>query len=1128
MARTGRSGFHSTLHQMVQRSPPVQGHETITFRPRETLDMARNLSDLLINDSPVFIVMTDVEGNILMMNDSMLQVLDYSRDEVLGKALADCFVKEENCERLREGFEKSIQSCEVISVEICLQAKNGRDLPVRWQIQPTLKHDGAVDFLFGVGIDLAERREMEQKIRESERRYRGLFQMVHLPMFLLDPSDGSIIDANPAACQFYGYTPEQITAMKITQINTLDPSIVCREMGRAAVGDANHFFFKHRLANGTIRDVEVFACGINISDRSFLYTVVYDITERKRMEEELMREREEQYLLFDSIPAMIFYKNRRNRFIRVNRAFADFYGLSQKEIEGFTMEDLFPENAEKSYQNDLVVLETGKPRTGILDMIDTRSGPKWIQTDKLPFRDENGNIVGILGFSTDITEPKKAGEAIQALVESASDANGHNYFNRMINHICEWLGADFALVVQILDKDHIKVLSINSAGNEIASAEKEFRKTPLSPLIEQGFLYIPENTCKLFPHMESVIHVNAEGFVGIVIQGRDGCPAGLICAISLRKMILPKRAEEVLRIFASKAFLEMERIRSEVALRESEERYRSLVETSPDAIAMTDFDGNIITANHRFAALLGLKSPAGSISAVHNVVSYLSPKDRARAGKKIFALLSGKSSRVSDEFTIIRSDGTVFPSEVSASLVRDEHSNPQAFIGIMRDITERKEAETRLYEEHARLEYRLRNERLISEIASLLNSADTLDVVLERIAVLIMKSIPVSNIYLYRFDTDEEKLVSSHQWSYSSEQEISGNDSFIKIIDSPLFITRLRTGDSLIFNTFSDFPESDRASFHAIGIRSLVVFPLGTEGILRGAIGFCRKSEGEWEPEEHSLFRIVADMISNAFERDDNFQARIEAERSHAEAVKMAERSSRLASIGTLAAGISHEINQPLTALKVKVDSILYWQEMNVAMPPEDLTQDLQFISQQTERIDDIIKHMRALARQEKGGAPSEITINPIINEVLSLLRQRISARGIRLELRLDDTLPPVKGHKTLLHQVVINLIVNAVDALAASSRADKAIVVSTGVQDGFCCFEVFDNGPGIPENIMNRLFDPFFSTKIGSEGMGLGLSICHNIVTGLGGTITVANRPEGGARFTVSIPASYETRRNS
>jgi PAS domain S-box-containing protein len=266
--------------------------------------------------------------------------------------------------------------------------------------------------------------------------------------------------------------------------------------------------------------------------------------------------------------------------------------------------------------------------------------------------------------------------------------------------------------------------------------------------------------------------------------------------------------------------------------------------------------------------------------------------------------------------------------------------------------------------------------------------------------------------------------------------------------------------------------------------------------------------------DEHGEPRAYIGIVRNITERK-------EAERRHAEAMKMAERSSRLASVGTLAAGISHEINQPLTALKVKVDSMLYWKEMNVAIPQEDFDQDLRFISQQTERIDDIIKHMRALARQEKGQDPVDISLNGVIGDVIPLLRQRISAHGIQLVQNLDPALPPVRGHKTLLQQVVINLMVNAVNALDESKKNEKKITVSTRHNHSQCFLEIVDNGIGISEEYLNQIFDPFFTTRIGGEGMGLGLSICHNIVTGLGGTVTVENTRDGGARFLVSIPIS-------
>ncbi len=1073
--------------------------------------------DVLIQSSPGFIVMIDADGKVMMMNDSMLKALGYSLGDAFGVNFIKLFVPDERRSALSDHMENCILTNEIISAESSILARDGREIPVEWRFRPILNETGMFDFVLGAGVDLTYQKETEKRRRENENLFRSLFRNNPVPMLLIDPSTARIVDSNDAAGLFYGYSADKLAAMKITELNTLPESEVLREMASALSLEKNSFRFMHRLSDGTVKNVEVLSNPIVIGDTTYLYSVVYDITDRKRMEEELLREREEQLLLFDSIPLMIFFKNRRNRYVRVNRAFCEFYGLAKKQIEGSTAWELFPESAERLFSDDLAVIETGRSKRTILNLVDTPHGTRWLQTDKVPFRDEAGEIIGVLGYSTDITEPKNAGEAIHALVESGGDQSEPNAFERIAERMGVWLGTSCIMVARCTDGINASALSVRVDGEPAQIRDFVVAGTPAEEIIRTGFIYRREGTNSEFPACEEVFSFPAEGFVGISICDSTGLVVGLLCAWSRGRLLLPNRAEEVMRIFASKAFAEMERLRSEDAFRESEERYRTLVETSPDAIVMMDLEGAMLMINRQTALMLGFDHAGDAMGTGRVLYDFIAPEDRVRVKKTMETLVS-ESGRVTGSFDVLRVDGSRLPVEVSASLIRNATAEPVAVITIIRDITERKVAEQKLIEKHIHLAAMLQNERMLSEVASMINSAETLDTVIGRIVEIIIDAISVSRVCICR-RVDESgdlkpyggcghmvdpgyvacicALLREHA---SLAEAVSGRKSVL-VEDTSIF-----TG-----------PTGDNIRAKEIG--SFAILPLAVGGVEKGVIVFSRKEPAKWTKGEGDLFRIIADMISNAMERDDNFMARLDAEKRHAEVLRLAERSSRLASIGTLAAGISHEINQPLTALKVKVDSLLYWSEVNESIPQNDLSSDLTFISQQAERIDDIIKHMRALARQEKGHEPKEIDVNQVIEDVLSLLRQRISAHGILIDLKLDKKLPHIRGHRTLIHQVIINLVVNAIHALDEFTRQDKAITIRTGVRDDSVVMEVLDNGPGIAAENLNQVFDPFFTTKIGGEGMGIGLSICHNIVTGFGGVILAENRPEGGARFEVSIP---------
>jgi PAS domain S-box-containing protein len=145
----------------------------------------------------------------------------------------------------------------------------------------------------GLEAEAEERRKTAEALRQSEERYRSLFHNNHAVMMIVDPATGAIVDVNPAAAAFYGYPLEELRQLTMSSINTLNPADIQEEMKRAASQERNHFLFHHRLASGEIRPVEVFSGPIEIGGRTFLYSIVHDITERTRAEEEV-RELNEQ------------------------------------------------------------------------------------------------------------------------------------------------------------------------------------------------------------------------------------------------------------------------------------------------------------------------------------------------------------------------------------------------------------------------------------------------------------------------------------------------------------------------------------------------------------------------------------------------------------------------------------------------------------------------------------------------------------------------------------------------------------------------------------------------------------------------------------------------------------------
>ena len=238
------------------------------------------------------------------------------------------------------------------------------------------------------------------------------------------------------------------------------------------------------------------------------------------------------------------------------------------------------------------------------------------------------------------------------------------------------------------------------------------------------------------------------------------------------------------------------------------------------------------------------------------------------------------------------------------------------------------------------------------------------------------------------------------------------------------------------------------------------------------------------------------------------------------------QRARKLEAMSALAGGIAHEINQPLSALHLYASGLQMLLEKQGELPPETTQERLTLIMSEADKIRNIITHMRALVMQE-GSVPVEsVDLAATVDASLGVMRQQLETRNIRVTRDFSAQLPPVRSNAVQLQQVVVNLLANAIHALDGCSQEQhpgfapqillRAFLGENGKK---VRLEVSDNGPGLPKG-SERIFDPFFTTKEKHQGMGLGLSIVHAMISLWGGEIgAVSRHPKlGGASFFVDL----------
>lgn len=227
---------------------------------------------------------------------------------------------------------------------------------------------------------------------------------------------------------------------------------------------------------------------------------------------------------------------------------------------------------------------------------------------------------------------------------------------------------------------------------------------------------------------------------------------------------------------------------------------------------------------------------------------------------------------------------------------------------------------------------------------------------------------------------------------------------------------------------------------------------------------------------------------------------------------------TRVGILGELSGAFAHELNQPLTAILSNAQAarlILEQEPVNFS----EIRDILDDIVDDDSRAGRVIDRLRGLMKKSDASFQA-LEFNTVVREVLDLARSDLIGRNVAVNTDLSHDLPTVRGDKVQLQQLLLNLVMNACDAMDTVERSSRILTLSTATEvNGTVRVSIIDRGRGISPNLALRVFEPFFTTK--EQGLGLGLSICRTIVAAHNGRLEVSNNPEGGAIFSVTLPNS-------
>jgi len=519
-----------------------------------------------------------------------------------------------------------------------------------------------------------------------------------------------------------------------------------------------------------------------------------------------------------------------------------------------------------------------------------------------------------------------------------------------------------------------------------------------------------------------------------------------------------------------------------------------VLEAAPIGVVISAEGGAIVSANPALETMFGYRP--GTL--VGRSLEVLLPERlrpaHARHRASYFAAPRTRPMGIGQELVGLRADGREFPIEVSLSFLR-AGERPLA-IGFVTDISRRREIEGRLYVEFEVTRALLESPTLLDAVPRLIRVAcEHLDWEVGELWLLD----PAGGLRWYglwqRPGVDAGALERASRGAVLTAGV--GLPGRAWQSGRALWVREL-PGDGL---------RRRREAFKAMGLQTALAVPIARDGRTTGVMTFFSRDAREADDGLLTAMNDMGARIASYVERK-----RLQDDLArHREALS---HSEKLAALGTLTAGLAHELNNPLGIISSRVELMLV--EAAEHGLSRTVIEDLQVVHRNLQRVARLAQALRAFGRQS-GREHVPVDLNKVVEESVLLVQKTLAAENIRMDATLAPGTLMVAADPNALQQVMLNLITNAREAMSQGGVIRLATAPVTGAP-AHVRITVADDGPGIPAEHLPRIFDPFYTTK--PQGTGLGLSVTYGIVEEHRGRITVDSAPGRGTTFVITLPA--------
>jgi PAS domain S-box-containing protein len=911
------------------------------------------------------------------------------------------------------------------------------------------------------------RKMSEDTLMESETRFKKLFEDSAEPIILL--KDGFFIEYNKAALNILGFDLKEELIGKTPW--DLSPEFQpdgkasiqkAEEMINLALEKGSHIFeWVHKRNDDSEFYVEVSLSPIVMRGEELIYVTWRDLTQRRLAQEELIASERKFREMADLLPQIVFEVDINGTFTFINKVSVDIYGYSQEEIKAGVnvFQIIAPEEHPRVKENIANLFKgisgTGNEYTAL--MKDGTRFPVVIYSNPIL---KDGKPVGLRGIVIDITENKRAEEEILQVKTQLQN----------VLHA--------ATEVSIIATDIDGTITLFNTGAEKMlgyKAEEVIGKcSPLCFHLEEELNHKSEEL--FFNH-----NISVKGFEIFITSARlySGESSEWTYLkkdngkIKVNLVITEvKNQSNQITGYLGIATDITKRKEAEVALRENEERFRSLVQGLNDSISIVDSNGIIIYQSPSSERLIGYK-PEEMIG--HNCLEFVYHEDLHYVQKELELVVGSENDGRPTLYRVMKKNGEIiYVDSTGINLLHVPSINGIALF--VRNVNEQEVGQQKLKAAFEYIQY------VVDSIATAIISVDQ------------DFNVTHSNNAAHKFAENAELKVGYifevfPKLNFIQEELLNARKMNDAVMDS-----------KMVFNEFGD------AFYYSVAI-----FPL-TSSVNSG-------------------FVI---MVENTTEQTKFAEIMIQSE--------------KMITVAGLAAGMAHEINNPLGTIVQGCQNIV--RRVSTMLPKNteaaeklgvSITQLDEYFKER--QIYEIIESMRTAASKaseiiknmlqfSRRGESKRVTIgiSKIIDESIELayndydLKKRFDFRSFEIVKEIEPDLPDLKITITEMEQVIFNIIKNAAQAINEGNDLLKRpkITIRAFKEEEYIRLEIEDNGPGIPEKVKNRIFEPFFTTKDVGEGTGLGLSVSYMIITeNHRGRIHVESSLGHGARFIIRLPIS-------